>query len=90
MAKKLPVEVQKQIDKMTEAFRKRLTELFEWSNDEESDRPPTAVEIEDKIREWIREIGEDTQMLVLGSMDRYRRKGKQCCPQCEEAVYWER
>jgi len=90
MGKKLPTEVQKQIDKMTEAFRQRLTELFEWSNDEESDRPPTAVEIEDKIREWIRQIGEDTQMLVLGSMDRYRRKGKQCCPRCEEAVYWER
>jgi hypothetical protein len=90
MTKRLPDEVQKQIDKMTEAFRRRLTELFEWSNDEESERPPTAAEIEDKIREWIRQIGEDTQLLVLGGMDRYRRKGKQCCPQCEKAVYWER
>jgi hypothetical protein len=62
MAKGLPVEVQKQIDKMTEAFRQRLTELFQWSNDEETDRPPTAVEIEDKIREWIRQIGEDTRL----------------------------
>lgn len=59
MAKELPDEVQKQIDKMTEAFRQRLTELFQWSNDEESDHFPTAVEIEDKIREWIRQIGED-------------------------------
>jgi hypothetical protein len=90
MAKRLPVEVENQIDKMTEAFRQRLTELFEWSNDDETDRPPTAVEIEDKIREWIRQIGEDTQMLVLGGMDRYRHKGKQCCPRCREAVYWER
>jgi hypothetical protein len=90
MAKGLPDEVQKQIDKMTEAFRRRLTELFRWSNDEETDHPPTAVEIEDKIGEWIREIGEDTQSLVLGGMDRYRHKGKRCCPQCGEAVYWER
>ena len=66
MAKRLPVEVQKQIDEMAEAFRQRLTELFQWSNDEETDRPPTAAEIEDKLREWIRQIGEDTQMLVLG------------------------
>ncbi|MBL7066215.1 MAG: ISKra4 family transposase [Anaerolineae bacterium] len=90
MAKKLPDEVRKQIDQMTEAFRQRLTGLFQWSNDEETDHPPTAVEIEDKIREWIRQIGEDTQALVLGGMDRYRHKGKQCCPQCGEAVYWER
>jgi len=90
MATRLPVEVENQIDRMTEAFRQRLTELFQWSNDEETDRPPTAVEIEDKIREWIRQIGEDTQTLVLGSMDRYRHKGKQCCPRCGEAVYWER
>jgi hypothetical protein len=48
------------------------------------------VEIEDKIREWIRQMGEDTQSLVLGGMDRYRHKGKQCCPQCGEWVYWER
>jgi len=90
MAKELPDEVQKQIDKMTEAFRQRLTGLFQWSNDEESDHFPTAVEIEDKIREWIRQIGEDVQTLVVGGMDRYRHKGKQCCPQCGEGVYWER
>jgi hypothetical protein len=90
MAKKLPDEVRKQIDQMTEAFRQRLTELFQWSTDEETDHPPTAVEIEDKIRERIRQMGEDTQSLVLGSTDRYRHKGKQCCPRCGEAVYWER
>jgi hypothetical protein len=79
MVKKVPDEVRKQIDQMTEAFRQRLTELFQWSNDEETDHPPTAAEIEDKIREWIRQIGKDTQSLVLGGMDRYRHKGQQCC-----------
>jgi hypothetical protein len=90
MAKKMPDEVQKRIEKMTEEFRQRLTELFEWSNDEEIDHEPTLVEIEDKIREWIEQIGEDTQLLVLEGMDRYRHKGKQNCPQCGEEVYWGR
>jgi len=90
MAKTIPDEVQKQIDKMTEAFRQRLIELYRWSSEEGEGRAPTAVEIEDKIREWIRQIGEDTQLLVLGAMDRNRRKGKQPCPQYGEEVYWER
>ena len=87
---KMPEEVEERINKMTEAYRQRLIELWQWSNDEETDHPPTMVEIEDKIRKWIRQIGEDTQLLALEGMDRYRRKGKQSCPQCGEAVYWER
>ena len=90
MAKAIPAEVQKQIDEMAEAFRRKLTELYQWSNEEKEEHEPTAVEIEDKIREWIRQIGEDTQLLVLGAMDRNRRKGKQACPKCGEEVYWER
>jgi len=90
MAKRLPDEVRKQIDKMTEAYRQRLIEIFEWSNDEEGGHPPTAAQIEDKIREWIDQLGEDTQMLMLVGMDRYRHKGKQPCPQCQTAVYWDR
>jgi hypothetical protein len=90
MTKGMPDEVVERINKMTEAYRQRLVELWQWSNDEETDRPPTMVEIEDKIREWIRQIGEDTQLLALEGMDRYRRKGKRSCPECEEAVYWER
>lgn len=88
MAKTIPAEVQKQIDEMTAAFRRKLTELYRWSNEEQEG--PTVGEIEDQIRGWIRQLGEDTQLLVLGAMDRYRRKGKQACPQCGEEVYWER
>jgi len=90
MSKEIPDEIQKRIDRMTEAFRRKLTELYRWSNDGETEQEPTIVEIEDKIREWIQQIGEDTQLLVLGSMDRYRHKGKQACPKCGEEVYWER
>ncbi len=90
MTKKVPDEVQKQIEKMTEEFRQRLYKLYQWSNGEGEEGGPTAVEIEDKIREWIRQIGEDTQLMVLGAMDRYRRKGKQACPKCRKDVYWER
>ena len=90
MTKKIPDEVLERINKMTEAYRQKLVELWQWSNDGETDHPPTAVEIEDKIREWIRQIGEDTQLLALEGMDRYRRKGKQPCPECGETVYWER
>lgn len=89
MSKRIPDEVQKRIDKIAEAFRQRLIEMYQWSNKEE-EHTPTAVEIEDKIREWIRQIGEDTQLLMLGAMDRNRRKGKQPCPECGEEVYWER
>lgn len=88
MAKTIPAEVQKQIDEMTAAFRRKLTELYRWSNEEQEG--PTVGEIEDQIRGWIRQLGEDTPLLVLGAMDRYRRKGKQACPQCGEEVYWER
>jgi hypothetical protein len=90
MAKKVPDEVQKQIERMTEEFRQKLYELYQWSNGEGIEREPTAAEIEDKIREWMRQIGEDTQLMVLGAMDRYRRKGKQPCPKCGKEVYWER
>lgn len=90
MADTIPDEVQRRIDKMTEEFRRRLTELYQWSNDEGAERPPTAVEIEDAIREWIRQIGRDTQSLGLVGMDRYRRKGKEPCPKCGEEVYWQR
>jgi hypothetical protein len=90
MTKKMPDEVLEQINRMTEGYRQRLIELWRWSNEEETEDAPTAVKIEDKIREWIRQIGEDTQSLVLGGMDRYRRKGKQPCPKCGEGEYWER
>ncbi len=88
MNKAIPDGVQKQIEKMTEAFRQQLSTLYEWSNGEEAGYEPMAVEIEDKIREWIQQIGEDTQVLVLEGMDRNRRKGKQSCPECGEGVYW--
>ena len=90
MSTEIPEEVQKQIDKMVEAFRKRLTELYQWSNSEEDEQAPTAVQIEEKIREWIRQIGSDTQVLLIGNMDRNRRKGKRRCPACGEGVYWKR
>ncbi len=90
MSKEMPSEVEQQIDQMTEAFRQKLVDLYQTSNEEEADCGPTIVKIEDKIREWIRQIGEDTQVLVLGSMDRHRHKGKQACPKCGEEIYWTR
>ena len=74
MSKKMPNEILERINKMAEAYRQRLIELWQWSNDKETDHPPTAAEIEDKIREWIRQIGEDTQLLALEGMERYRHK----------------
>ena len=86
----IPDKVQKRIDKMTEVFHQELLELYHLSNGAEAEHIPTAVEIEDGIREWIRRIGRDAQSLLLGEMDRHRRKGKQSCPQCAEAAYWTR
>lgn len=88
MSKEIPAEVQEQIDKMTEEFREQLVDLYVWSNEEQEDNKFTAMEIEEKIREWIRRIGGDTQVLLLGEMDRRRRKGKTPCPVCDEDVYW--
>ena len=48
MTKKIPDEVQKRIDKIAEAFRQRLIEMYQWSNEKE-ERAPTAVEIEAMI-----------------------------------------
>jgi hypothetical protein len=80
--------VQERIDKMTEAFRQQLAALYAWSNGEPGDNEPTAMQIEDRIREWIRQIGADTQTLLLGEMDRNRYKGKRPCPVCGEEIYW--
>ena len=88
MSEKVPDNVRKQIDGMAEAFRERLMGLYVWSNEEQAGAEPTAMQIEDKIREWIRRIGEDTQVLLLEGMDRNRRKGKTPCPQCGEDEYW--
>lgn len=86
MVEILPSQVQKQIRKMTESFEKQLTELYKWSNCDEYE--PQAVEIEDRMRKWVRQIGEDVQALVVGGMDRNRRKGKRPCPECGLEVYW--
>jgi hypothetical protein len=88
MSKAVPDEVQRQIDKMTEAFRQQLTRLYEWSNGEQGGDEPMAVEIEERVRQWIGQLGQDTQTLILGGMDRNRRKGKRGCPDCGEEVYW--
>lgn len=87
MSNTIPKEVERQIDRMTEAFRNNLIDMYKWSNNEVT-QGPTAKRIEGKIRKWIQQIGQDTQMLLLGGMDRNRRKGKQKCPECEQGVYW--
>lgn len=89
MTKGMPKDVEKRIDKMTEMFRNNLIEMYQWSNSE-IEPGPTAAAIEDKIRKWIGQIGQDTQILLLGGMDRNRRKGKQKCPECEQEIYWKR
>jgi hypothetical protein len=86
MTKTIPSQVQKRIEKMVDAFRKQLTELYQWSNSDEYE--PKAVDIEDRIRKWVQQIGEDTQAIIIGDMDRNRRKGKCPCPSCGLAVYW--
>jgi hypothetical protein len=88
MSKAIPDEVQRQIEQMTETFRQQLITLYEWSNGAQVDDEPRATEIEQRIRQWIGQIGQDTQILILGGMDRNRRKGKQGCPACDQAVYW--
>lgn len=88
MSKEIPAEERERIERMTEEFRKQLEDLYVWSNEQQENNEPTAMEIEKKIREWIRRIGEDTQVLLLGEMDRRRRKGRNPCPVCGEEVYW--
>lgn len=90
MNKPLPREVEQQIAEATDHFRQELTELWEWVLDEESEMPATALEIEHRIRDWIRQIGEDTQAQTLGQLERYRVKGKQACPGCGAEIYWTR
>lgn len=90
MSEQLPDEVRKRIDEMTEEYRRRLINIWRWSNRGEEGQAPTITEIEDQIREWIRQVGADTQLLMLAGRDRYRRKGRKPCPECGEQVYWER
>ena len=54
MSEKIPDNVQKRIDGMAEAFREQLMGLYVWSNEEQAGAGPTAMQIEAKIREWIR------------------------------------
>lgn len=68
IAKTVPDKVQKWIEKTTEASHQRLTELNQWNNGGETDHEPTTVEMEDGIRRWIQQIGEDAQLLVMGGM----------------------
>jgi hypothetical protein len=88
MSKAIPDGVQVQIEKMTQRFGQQLIGLYEWSNGEQGGKAPNAMEIEARIRQSVCQIGQDTQSLILGGMDRNRRKGKQGCPECEEEVYW--
>ncbi len=91
MIPQIPPEVEQQLDAMTAAFRQQLTELWQWLiADEESELPATAANVEQQIREWLRHIGADTQGLLLGQVERYRRKGKRACPGCHTEVYWTR
>jgi hypothetical protein len=89
MKKGIPVEVEKRINQMTRTFRETMIGLYEWSIGEDN-AGPTAAEIEGRIRKWVQQIGQDTQELVLGGLDRYRRKGKLSCPECGKEVYWKR
>jgi len=89
MEQELPSEITKLIEEAQERFGKSLTELLRWSYQDGEDAP-TAVEIENKIREWITRIGEDTQSLVLGHMDRHVRKSRTACPKCGKLVSWKR
>jgi ArsR family metal-binding transcriptional regulator len=75
---------------MVKGFQDELTDMYRWSNKKEDEEAPTAGEIEDRIRGWLQEIGSETQELVIGQMDRNRRKGKKSCPECGEQVYWTR
>jgi hypothetical protein len=88
----LPEDVERQIDRQTAAYREQLTEFWQWILNEDAEgRPaPTAMEIEQRLREWLQRIGEDTQGQMLGQAERYRRKGKQACPKCGGEVYWSR
>ncbi len=88
MSQQIPVEVRERIDRMTEAFGEQLEAMYVWSNETRSQEGPLAMQIEDKIRQWIRQIGADTQALLLEGMDHNRRKGKAPCPHCGEQVYW--
>jgi hypothetical protein len=88
MSEKIPDEVQGRIDKMAEAFREQLAALYVWSNEEPTGDEAMASQIEKRIREWIKRIGEDTQALLLEGMDRNRRKGKTACPRCSSEEYW--
>jgi len=86
MVKAIPPQAKKRIEKMAESFRKQLTELYQWSNCDENE--PNAKEIEERMRKWVQRMGEDVQGLLIGGMDRNRRKGKSACPRCGLAVYW--
>ena len=88
MSEKIPDEVQGRIDRMAEAFREQLAALYVWSNEEPTGDEAMASQIEKRIREWIKRIGEDTQALLLEGMDRNRRKGKTVCPRCGSEEYW--
>jgi hypothetical protein len=90
MSEMIPERIQKQIDKMAEKYREELVEMYRWSNSIKDDDAPKAVEIEDEISNWLRRIGSETQELIIGQMDRNRRKGKRKCPECGEEKYWER
>jgi len=90
MSETIPEFVKERIEKMVNVFQEELTELYRWSNIEEDEEAPTAGEIEDRIRGWLQQIGLETQELVIGQMDRNRRKGKRNCPGCGQQVYWTR
>ena len=76
MNKPLPSEVEQRIAEATDRFRQELTELWEWVLDEESETPTTALEMERRIRDWIRQIGEDTQAQTLGQEERQTANGE--------------
>lgn len=87
MKQEIPAEAERKIVEMVKEYEEQLRELWQWSVEEQE---ATALEIEERIRAWIRQMGMDTQALLLGSLERYRHKGKQACPECGTEEYWSR
>jgi hypothetical protein len=90
MSDQLPPELERRIDESMERLGERLKEIIRRGIDAHEEAPATETEIEERLRQWIRELGNDVLRMTIGNLDLYRRKGKERCPCCGKGVYWTR
>ena len=84
MKNDIPEQLEKRIDEIGQMVSEEIKGLYQMIVSEGR----TLDDIEEGMREILAETGLTGMKVLVGKLDRERRKGKQNCPGCGAAQYW--